>query len=179
MVVGIVCFYFLSPFCLSVSSKFSTLNNYCLYNKQKKFLFQKTKERTLGWNSGALFFSCAANYLVVGLQGITLISKQKGPELTGSISKMEWFSKMYGGTGQAIPFVLFFVPYLLSAYHVPGTVTQTDKTLKSLPSWSLQYRLFKEMDRRVPNYTIVGMTSALMGTQRGDLTRFEGVKEDT
>lgn len=112
MVVGIVCFYFLSPFCLSVSSKFSTLNNYCLYNKQKKFLFQKTmKERTLGWKSGALFFSCAANYLVVGLQGITLISKQKGPELTGSISKMEWFSKMYGRTGQAIPFVLFFVPY--------------------------------------------------------------------
>ena len=70
------------PFCLSVSSKFSTLNNYCLYKKQKN----PKKERTLGWNSGALVSAVQLilTYLAVGLQGILLISKREGLELRGA-----------------------------------------------------------------------------------------------
>lgn len=93
------------PFCLSVSSKFSTLNNYCLYKKQKN----PKKERTLGWNSGALVSAVQLilTYLAVGLQGILLISKREGLELRGSISKVERFHKMYGRTVPATPFVYF------------------------------------------------------------------------
>lgn len=100
------------PFCLSVSSKFSTLNNYCLYNKQKN-PFKKKKQWKKGhWaRTRELCFSAVQliiNYLVVGLQSVILISKwEEGLELRGSISKMEWFCEMYGGTVQATPFTYF------------------------------------------------------------------------
>lgn len=93
----------LSPFCLSVSS---TLNNYCLNNKQKKknFFFQKTilkKGHQAGRTAGhhPHFQSRQAPSL----------------EWNDALGYMKRLDKLHS---------LLFLPYLLSAYHVPGTVTQ-------------------------------------------------------
>lgn len=160
-VVGTGWLYFLFfSLLLSISPKYSTLNDYCLCNKLKKIFFPqknffspKTKERTLGWDSGVLFFSCAANYLVVWPQGITFVSKKEGLEHIGCPPSLKWNGSLrfMMGLGK-----LLFCFIFLSIFTVclPRVRLWYRQMKHPSPCPHGAYNRLVNRDKLVPNHTV-------------------------